>query len=130
MCDKLYECFFFTLDQGLRNGGGIGDAIFQPSFELAESDFFARLVFDLTFFGFVCVILLNGVVRERGLGTGQVFIMMAWHHLVAFPSICDSRCPPLRALTLMPVYVLFCRIATFNRCLVSSWTRSVTSATS
>ena len=88
VCDKLYECFFFTLDQGLRNGGGIGDAVYQPSFELAESDFFARLVFDLTFFGFVCVILLNGVVREWDSERGLIF--MAWHHLAAFPSICDE----------------------------------------
>ena len=60
VCDTLYECFFFTLDLGLRSGGGIGDAVLAPSFQAEQRTFFARLFFDLSFFAIVCVILLNG----------------------------------------------------------------------
>merc|ERR1719312_604155 len=30
-CDTLWMCFVTTLNQGLRNGGGIGDVLRQPS---------------------------------------------------------------------------------------------------
>jgi hypothetical protein len=45
---------------GLRNGGGIGDALLKPSFNSQEDVYFSRILFDLSFFGFVVVILLNG----------------------------------------------------------------------
>ena len=62
MCDTLYECFLFTLDRGLRAGGGIGDAVQTPPLRATSAGFFDRLVFDLSFFSFVIIILLNGVV--------------------------------------------------------------------
>ena len=27
VCESMYQCFLFTLDSGVRNGGGIGDAL-------------------------------------------------------------------------------------------------------
>ena len=60
VCDTLYQSFFYTLNEGLRNGGGIGDALVTPSFRHEEDVYFSRLLYDLTFFAFVVIILLNG----------------------------------------------------------------------
>ena len=56
ICDNLYECFIYTLNWGLRNGGGIGDSM-KP--EAPGSGFFAKNMYDLTFFMIVNVIALN-----------------------------------------------------------------------
>lgn len=50
---------------GVRAGGGIGDEIEDPA-----GDEFAmeRMVFDITFFFFVIVILLAIIQGERGAG--------------------------------------------------------------
>lgn len=57
MCTRVYSCFLFTLNQGLRAGGGIGDVMaFQGD---AVPTYTARLFFDLTFFVIVTVILMN-----------------------------------------------------------------------
>ena len=57
----MYECFFFSLNRGIR-GGDIGSAIVNPSIEYERSLWFWRFAFDLTFYLLVAVILLNGVV--------------------------------------------------------------------
>ena len=59
ICDTLYQCFFFTLTSGLRSAGGIGDAMSTPSFTLDVSLYFWRLVFDLSFFILIIVVVLN-----------------------------------------------------------------------
>ncbi|XP_011151642.1 inositol 1,4,5-trisphosphate receptor isoform X6 [Harpegnathos saltator] len=56
-CDSLLMCIVTTLNQGLRNGGGIGDILRAPSSD--ESLFFARVVYDLLFFFIVIIIVLN-----------------------------------------------------------------------
>ncbi|XP_072402535.1 inositol 1,4,5-trisphosphate receptor isoform X3 [Diabrotica undecimpunctata] len=56
-CDSLRMCIITTLNQGLRNGGGIGDILRAPSSE--ESLFVARVVYDLLFFFVVIIIVLN-----------------------------------------------------------------------
>lgn len=56
-CDTLLMCIVTTLNQGLRNGGGIGDVLRSPS--AAEPLFFARVVYDLLFFFIVIIIILN-----------------------------------------------------------------------
>jgi hypothetical protein len=58
-CETLYECFFFTLTSGLRSPGGIGEAMVLPSFAKEDSLYFWRLVFDLTFFGLLIILILN-----------------------------------------------------------------------
>jgi inositol 1,4,5-triphosphate receptor type 1 len=50
-------CIVTTLNQGLRNGGGIGDILRAPSSE--EALFVARVVYDLLFFFVVIIIVLN-----------------------------------------------------------------------
>ena len=55
-CARLSECFFFTVNLGLRNGGGIAESL-----EVVQRDtrFNTRSVFDVTFFMLVNVISLN-----------------------------------------------------------------------
>ncbi|XP_018320612.1 inositol 1,4,5-trisphosphate receptor isoform X2 [Agrilus planipennis] len=56
-CDSLIMCIVTTLNQGLRNGGGIGDILRAPS--STEALFVARVVYDLLFFFIVIIIVLN-----------------------------------------------------------------------
>ncbi|XP_046406859.1 inositol 1,4,5-trisphosphate receptor isoform X3 [Ischnura elegans] len=56
-CDSLVMCIVTTLNQGLRNGGGIGDILRAPSSK--EALFVARVVYDLLFFFIVIIIVLN-----------------------------------------------------------------------
>lgn len=50
-----WQCFVFHLYKGVRAGGGIGDEIESPDGDEYE---FYRIIFDITFFFFVIVILL------------------------------------------------------------------------
>ncbi|KAK9889429.1 hypothetical protein WA026_004699 [Henosepilachna vigintioctopunctata] len=56
-CNSLIMCIVTTLNQGLRNGGGIGDILRAPSNE--EPLFVARVFYDLLFFFVVIIIVLN-----------------------------------------------------------------------
>lgn len=56
-CDSLIMCIVTTLNQGLRNGGGIGDILRAPA--SAEPLYVARVVYDLLFFFVVIIIVLN-----------------------------------------------------------------------
>ncbi|KAL4226234.1 Inositol 1 [Mactra antiquata] len=56
-CDSLMMCILTTLNQGLRNGGGIGDVLRKPNSH--EPLFVARVVYDLLFFFIVIIIILN-----------------------------------------------------------------------
>lgn len=56
-CDSLIMCIITTLNQGLRNGGGIGDILRAPS--SAEALFVPRVVYDLLFYFVVIIIVLN-----------------------------------------------------------------------
>ncbi|XP_014243514.1 inositol 1,4,5-trisphosphate receptor [Cimex lectularius] len=56
-CDSLIMCIVTTLNQGLRNGGGIGDILRAPS--SSEPLFVARVAYDLLFFFIVIIIVLN-----------------------------------------------------------------------
>lgn len=51
----LFQCFVFHLYKGVRAGGGIGDEIGEPDGDDYEV---YRIMFDITFFFFVIVILL------------------------------------------------------------------------
>jgi inositol 1,4,5-triphosphate receptor type 1 len=56
-CDSLIMCIITTLNQGLRNGGGIGDVLRPPS--SAEPLFIFRVIYDLLFYFILIVITLN-----------------------------------------------------------------------
>ena len=51
----LCQCYLFHMYVGVRAGGGIGDEIEDPAGDVYE---LYRVVFDITFFFFVIVILL------------------------------------------------------------------------
>lgn len=51
----FFQCFVFHLYKGVRAGGGIGDEIGPPDGDDYEV---YRIMFDITFFFFVIVILL------------------------------------------------------------------------
>ena len=54
-CASLPQCYLFHMYVGVRAGGGIGDEIEDPAGDEYE---LYRVVFDITFFFFVIVILL------------------------------------------------------------------------
>jgi len=56
-CDNMYLCLITTLNYGVRSGGGIGDVLDPALF--GRQNYFPRLVFDLSFFIIVIIILLN-----------------------------------------------------------------------
>lgn len=56
-CDSLIMCIVTTLNQGLRNGGGIGDVLRHPS--INEPLYPARVIYDMLFFFIVIIIVLN-----------------------------------------------------------------------
>ena len=57
VCDTLLICIVTTLNEGLRNGGGIGDMLKPKS--VHEPLFPFRVVYDLLFFFIVIIITLN-----------------------------------------------------------------------
>lgn len=61
---SLLQCYLFHMYVGVRAGGGIGDEIEDPAGDEYE---LYRVVFDITFFFFVIVILLaiiQGIVYK------------------------------------------------------------------
>ena len=54
-CHDMMSCFIFHMYVGVRQGGGIGDAIEPPDGDPFEV---YRILFDITFFFFVIIILL------------------------------------------------------------------------
>ncbi|XP_052001465.1 LOW QUALITY PROTEIN: ryanodine receptor 3 [Xyrauchen texanus] len=54
-CDDMMTCYLFHMYVGVRAGGGIGDEIDDPAGDPYE---LYRILFDITFFFFVIVILL------------------------------------------------------------------------
>ena len=57
-CETLFQCLLTTIDYGIRNGGGIGDAL-EPIDISNEGKYVQRFLFDITFFIIVIIILLN-----------------------------------------------------------------------
>ncbi|XP_065845559.1 inositol 1,4,5-trisphosphate-gated calcium channel ITPR1-like isoform X2 [Oscarella lobularis] len=56
-CDTLLMCIVTSLNQGVRNGGGIGDVLRSPSSR--EPYYAVRVVYDLLFFFIIIIIVLN-----------------------------------------------------------------------
>ena len=56
-CDTLLLCLITTMNQGLRNGGGIGDVLRPPS--MHEPFFLPRVLYDMLFFFILIIIVLN-----------------------------------------------------------------------
>uniref|UniRef100_A0A0N4ZIS5 Inositol 1,4,5-trisphosphate receptor n=1 Tax=Parastrongyloides trichosuri TaxID=131310 RepID=A0A0N4ZIS5_PARTI len=56
-CNTLRMCILTTLNWGLRNGGGIGDVLRNVSPD--EESFHMRIIYDLSFFVVLIIIVLN-----------------------------------------------------------------------
>lgn len=56
-CETLYDCFFSTLNIGIRMGGGIGEGIMSASKDTGL--YYYRIVFDILFFVIIILLLLN-----------------------------------------------------------------------
>ncbi|VDK64075.1 unnamed protein product, partial [Onchocerca ochengi] len=56
-CQTLRMCILTTLNWGLRNGGGIGDVLRNVAPH--EESFLSRIIYDMTFFIVIIVIVLN-----------------------------------------------------------------------
>lgn len=61
LCFPLPQCYMFHMYVGVRAGGGIGDQIEDPAGDEYE---IYRIIFDITFFFFVIVILLAIIQGE------------------------------------------------------------------
>ena len=57
VCDSLIMCIITAVNEGLRNGGGIGDVLRKP--DIKEPLFVARVVYDMLFFFIIIIIVLN-----------------------------------------------------------------------
>ena len=63
-CQDLLTCFVYTIDQGTRNGGGIGDVLSPISLDPGPDgggaeEWYKRSFYDLSFFILIIIILLN-----------------------------------------------------------------------
>lgn len=69
MCNNMLTCLVYNLNSGLRSGGGIGDELETASGTDLET---WRIVYDMSFFFIVIVILLAIVqVSEKGLAASR-----------------------------------------------------------
>jgi len=59
-CVTLFSCTVSTISKGIRTGGGIGDVLDPPDY-LDGGVFWARQVFDITFWIIIIIIILNVV---------------------------------------------------------------------
>jgi hypothetical protein len=59
MCNDLWECWFYAVNLGFRNGGGLADSMNVEPAHGNESHFFPKFAYDITFFVLVNVISLN-----------------------------------------------------------------------
>ena len=73
----LFQCFQFHLYAGVRAGGGIGDELDDPSGDDYE---FYRIIFDISFFFSVVVILL-AIIQGK-------LILLFMSEISCFISIC------------------------------------------
>ena len=59
-CTTAFSCFMTTINLGLRNGGGIGDVITPQPYDPDNVELFVwRIVFDMSFFIIMIILLLN-----------------------------------------------------------------------
>lgn len=56
-CQTLYSCFLYTVNNGMRAGGGMGDNMNIIGFK--DEDFYTRFTFDIAFYLIINIIFLN-----------------------------------------------------------------------
>ena len=58
MCDYMFQCYVSMINLGLRNGGGIGDAVKPESYD-NKIEYYSKFFFNFTFHLIVIVVMLN-----------------------------------------------------------------------
>jgi len=58
-CSSVFSCTVNTIDNGIRNGGGIGDAL--GTVDWLDTRFVGRWFFDISFYIVIIIIILNVV---------------------------------------------------------------------
>ena len=61
-CNTLASCFYFTLNGGLLQGGGIGDVAHVPELEVPNVSYVRMLIYNVSFFAVVNTVLVSGLV--------------------------------------------------------------------
>jgi hypothetical protein len=57
MCNTIFSCFAYSLNLGLRNGGGMGDSM--QLMTLDDPKFAGKQVFDISYFMLINIVSLN-----------------------------------------------------------------------
>lgn len=57
MCSTVYSCLMYSLNLGLRNGGGIADSM--DLMEITDDKFNSKLLFDISYFMLINIVSLN-----------------------------------------------------------------------
>lgn len=57
MCYSIYSCTFYSIDLGIRNGGGIADSI--DLLELDDPNYYTKLIFGLSYFMLITIVSMN-----------------------------------------------------------------------
>lgn len=58
-CSSYFECYVYTLNKGIRAGGGIGDTLSISILSSSPAYFWSRFFYDITFFVIIKLILIN-----------------------------------------------------------------------
>lgn len=60
LCETLFECWIWTIQYGLRNGGGIADSLEVVSYSFENRiHYYFRFLYDTSFAIIISIILLN-----------------------------------------------------------------------
>lgn len=54
MCSTVYSCLMYSINLGLRNGGGIGDSM--DLMPMSDPKFTAKQVFDISYFMLINIV--------------------------------------------------------------------------
>lgn len=57
MCYSIYSCTLYSIDLGIRNGGGMADSM--DMLELDDPNYYTKLLFGLSFFMLITIICMN-----------------------------------------------------------------------
>ena len=85
VCNDPLTCFTFILNFGLRQGGGVGDAFYNPNPITNSGKYFARFAYDLSFFIIIIIIWLNiifGIIIDTFAELRDVKRMRGFYYFV------------------------------------------------
>lgn len=79
-----FQCYMFHMYVGVRAGGGIGDEIEDPAGDEYE---IYRIIFDITFFFFVIVILLAIIQGKPHPAVALGHLILTLSHVLLKPTM-------------------------------------------